>query len=365
MKRAFLALFTVTLLAAVAVAQQTQGPPVLQYEPVPDFFKVPVDRQLGDMVGVGVNSKGHVFMMSRSDISGPAYGHSAGRILEWDRNGNFVREIGRNLYAFAFGHQIRVDRHDNIWVADKGSDMVVKFRPDGQLAMVFGRKAEAYGGGSGYIGPPNRSKPLNQVGRFLGPADIAWDSDDNIYVADGYYNSRIAVFNKDGDWVKSFGEQGSGPGQFRTLHNIAIDGKDRIYVADRANGRIQVFDRNFTYLYEWKLNNIPYTHAMSWFGEMIPFGQPAQGTNNPGAPWALCFTRGPNQHLFVGDGFPGRLYKMTLDGKVVGTYGRSGRLPGQFGWLHGIDCPTENEIYVADENNFRVQKLVLKGAATR
>ena len=83
-----------------------------------------------------------------------------------------------------------------------------------------------------------------------------------------------------------------------------------------------------------------------------------------GAPWALCFTPPPNEYLYVGDGFPGRIYKMTLDGKVLGTYGRSGRQPGQFGWVHGLACPSENELYIADENNFRVQKLVLKKGAT-
>lgn len=369
MKRSLMVVLTVAIFAVSSLVQHAQqGPPELALQPVPDHFKWPVEHQPGDMVGVAVNSKGHVFALSRSGNEGPAYGHRNGRIIEFDANGTFLREIGKGLYAFAQGHNIRVDRYDNIWVADKGSDMVVKFRPDGQLDMVFGRKAEPYGGGNQpgtvpYIGPPDRSQTLHdRIGRFLGPADVAWDSDDNIYIADGYYNARIAVLNREGDWVRQFGERGTGPGEFRTLHNIAIDSKDRIYIADRANGRLQIFDRNFTRLHEWKLNEIPYSHSMDWFGNVIPFtpGATVQGTSNPGAPWGLCITPPPNEYLYVSDGFPGRLYKMSLDGKVLGTYGRSGRGPGQFGWLHGIDCPSENEIYVADENNFRVQKLVAR-----
>ena len=95
------------------------------------------------MTGVAVNSKGYVFALSRGNTTGPAYAAAATQLLEFDRNGKFIREIGKNLYAWSFGHSVRVDREDNIWVTDKGSDMVIKFNPEGRVVMVFGRKQEA------------------------------------------------------------------------------------------------------------------------------------------------------------------------------------------------------------------------------
>src|SRR4029450_5244460 len=96
-----------------------------------------------EVTGVAVNSKGHVFVFSRGNTSGPAYAAAAAQLLEFDQNGKVVREIGKNLYAWSFGHTVRVDREDNIWATDKGSDMVIKFNPQGRVEMVFGRKSEA------------------------------------------------------------------------------------------------------------------------------------------------------------------------------------------------------------------------------
>ena len=121
---------------------------VLAQQPIPfdgniNFLKLPKDLYLGEVTGVAVNSKGHVFVLSRGNTSGPAYAAAAAQLLEFDAKGKFVREIGKNLYAWSFGHTVRVDKDDNIWVTDKGSDMVVKFSPKGQVLMVFGRKQEA------------------------------------------------------------------------------------------------------------------------------------------------------------------------------------------------------------------------------
>src|ERR1700730_7693858 len=115
----------------------------IQYQSVLDFLKLPPDIYLGEAAGVAVNSKGHVFVFSRGNTTGPAYGASAAQLLEFAADGKFLREIGHNLYAWSFAHSVRIDHDDNIWVADKGSDMVVKFNPQGRVVMVFGRKQEA------------------------------------------------------------------------------------------------------------------------------------------------------------------------------------------------------------------------------
>ncbi len=138
-------LFATILTASAALAQEPspQTAPAIPFDSVPDFLKLPPDLFLGEAAGVAVNSKGHVFVFSRGGTSGPAYGAAAAQLLEFDADGKFVREIGRNLYAWSFAHAVRVDKEDNIWAVDKGSDMVIKFNPDGRVMMVFGRKKEA------------------------------------------------------------------------------------------------------------------------------------------------------------------------------------------------------------------------------
>src|SRR5271155_2584042 len=123
-------------LCALAVGQfSAQQPPEIRYTSVPDFLKLPADVYLGEVAGVAVNSKGHVFVFSRGNTTGPAYAASGAQLLEFDASGKFVREIGHNLYAWSYAHSVKIDRQDNIWVADKGSDMIIKFTPDGRVAM--------------------------------------------------------------------------------------------------------------------------------------------------------------------------------------------------------------------------------------
>ena len=113
-----------------AFAQQASVPEI-PYESVPNFLKLPTGMYLGEASGVAVNSKGHVFVFSRGNTTGPAYGAAAAQLLEFDPDGYFYREIGHNLYAWSFAHTVKVDKHDNIWATDKGSDMVIKFNPAG------------------------------------------------------------------------------------------------------------------------------------------------------------------------------------------------------------------------------------------
>ena len=221
------------LLASGAFAQDV---PVIPFEGS-DALKMPKDMYLGEATGVAVNAKGHIFVLSRGNTSGPAYGAAAAQLLEFDARGKFVREIGHNLYAWSYAHAVRVDRDDNVWVADKGSDMVVRFNPQGRITMVFGRKSEA---SEESARPLERAKPPRPPvdGLFRQVTDMTWDSAGNTYISDGYINSRVARYDRDGNWLGTFGEPGSGPGQFSTLHGIVTDQQDRIYVADAFPGRI-------------------------------------------------------------------------------------------------------------------------------
>ncbi|HEV8209421.1 MAG TPA: peptidyl-alpha-hydroxyglycine alpha-amidating lyase family protein [Vicinamibacterales bacterium] len=372
MKR--LAIALIALLGAAPQAQQAV--PEIPFDSVPNFLKLPPDMNLGEASGVAVNSKGDVAVFTRSNSAGgPAYGATASQILLFDKTGKFVREIGKGLYAWSYAHAIRFDKDDNLWAIDKGSDMIVRLNPEGHATMVFGRKKEASDDAEPWerVTPPR--PPVN--GQFRQPTDVAWDTEGNIYISDGYINSRVAKFTKDGDWVASLGEPGGGKlGNLNTPHTISYDAKGFIYVGDRGNRRIQVIDpKTNTFVREIKIDAPVPADAQPWMGAkpdvarlLAADAPPGSATMAPGAPWAICVSA-PNaqgqQFIYSSDAFPGRVYKLTLDGKLLGMLGKSGHQTKQFGWIHEIACPSENEIYVAELLNWRVQKLLLKPAATK
>src|SRR5512140_1388700 len=344
MKRSLFA----SLLVSASLAHAQAPVPNIDFESVPDFLKLPKDTYFGEVTGVAVNSKGHIFVLSRGNTTGPAYAAAAAQLLEFNPDGTFAREIGKNLYAWSFGHSVRVDKDDNVWAVDKGSDMVVK---------VFGRKQEASDEDTAPLKHPKPPLPAED-GRFRQVTDVTWDPQGNIYISDGYINSRVAKADRNGNWLKSWGDRGSQPGQFNTPHNIAADAKGNIYVADRFNRRIQVFDGDGNFLRAITVD-VPFDHnARPAIGNK-PNPDATEGTFAPGAPWTVCITPPPNQVLFTSDAYPGRLYKLSLDGKVLGVLGESGKQLRQFGWIHEIACPSENVVFVAELLNWRVQKLIL------
>lgn len=350
----------ILFLVAASLFGQQSPVPEIRYRSVPDFLKLPPDLYFGEVAGVAVNSKGHVIVFSRGNTTGPAYGASAAQLLEFGADGKFVREIGHNLYAWSYAHTVKVDREDNIWVTDKGSDMVIKFNPEGRVVMVFGRKQEASDDGTGPLKDANPPLPPED-GMFRQVTDIAWDKSNNAYISDGYINSRIAKVDKDGKWLKSWGEPGSKPGQFDTPHSIALDAEGNVYVADRGNRRIQVFDGEGKFLRQITID-VPYDHsARPAIGDKSEQPNP---TRSPGSPWAICITPPPHQVLYSSDAYPGRIYKLSLDGKVLGVFGRSGKQLGEFGWIHELACPSENELYVAGSLNWRAQKLFLASSSS-
>jgi hypothetical protein len=236
--------------------------------------------------------------------------------------------------------------------------MIIKFNPEGRVVMVFGRKKEASDDGAEAWKRVTPPRPAVD-GQFRQPTDVTWDPQGNIYISDGYVNSRVAKFDKGGHWVKSFGEPGSGPGQLNTPHGIAADAQGNIYVADRGNSRIQVFDGDGKVLRQIKVNVPVPPDAMPWMGPKPAPG--TTGTMGAGAPWTVCITPPANgtQYLYMSDAFPGRVYKLTLDGKLLGYFGSAGRMPKEFGWIHELACPSENTLYAGEILNWRVNKLTL------
>jgi DNA-binding beta-propeller fold protein YncE len=353
---------TLIALLANAPAFAQQAVPAIPFDSVPNPLVLPSGWNFGEASGVAVNSKGHVFVFSRGNTNGPAYAAAAAQLLEFDQNGKFIREIGHGLYAWSFAHTVKIDPDDNIWATDKGSDTVVKFTPNGRVAMVFGRKQEASDDGTGPLKHPNPPLPAED-GRFRQVTDIAWDKARNGYISDGYINSRIAKVNKDGDWLMSWGGPGDGPGQMNTPHSIALDAKGLVYVADRGNGRIQVFDGTGNFVRQIVIDvPVPANARMAIGNKPKPDATPSYGTPKtlaPGSPWAICITPPPHQVLYSADAYPGRIYKLALDGTVLGVFGKAGKQLKEFGWVHEIACPSENVLYVAEVLNWRVQKLIL------
>ena len=232
---------------------------------------------------------------------------------------------------------------------DKGANSVIKFDSAGYVTMNLGRRPEGFDEYHHVDG----ADAVPRDGFFAGPSDVTWDTEDNIFVSDGYLNSRIAKYDKHGNWIKSWGSYGSEPGQLNLPHNMQADQEGNIYVADRTNRRIQVFDSEGAFL-RIILLNAPFDKSM----------QPILGDVNPNQPnetqpWALCISNGNPQYLWAADQHPGRIYKIQLDGKIVGMLGTSGKQLGQFNWIHGIDCSQEGVLYIADMNNWRIQKLIL------
>src|SRR5712691_9332442 len=325
-------LFSLFLLAAVPAAAQ-QSVPDIPFDSSADFLKLPPGTNFGEVPGVAVNSKGHVFVFTRSNsANGPAYGAAAAQLLEFGPKG------------------------DNIWAIDKGSDMIIKFNQAGRVVWVFGRRKEAADEGAKPYEHPD--PPLPAVdGLFRQPTDVTWDSEGNIYITDGYVNSRVAKYDKNGDWVKSWGDKGTEPRQFRLPHAIAADRNNNLYVGDRTNRRIQVFDTEGKFLRMFTIDvpPVPGTRAVNG---PTPTGERLAAVI--GQPNSICITPGPNQVLFVGEStFPGRIFKVALDGKVLGVIGRSGRQLKQFSGAHALACPSETEVYAAETSNWRVQKLIL------
>ncbi len=235
MKHLLQALLAATLIAGVPAT--AQDAPEIRFDSVPNALQLPAGLYLGEVGGVATNSRGDIFVYTRTGhptiTIGTArpFAHGGSRLFEFDRNGKFVREIGKDSYGFMFAAQVRVDPNDNIWVVDQMTNMVIKFDPQGRVAMLLGRKAES-------VSVPARAA-LRETARdsqtdlFDRPTDVAWDAAGNIFVADGLGNARIAKFDKDGKFVKSWGKRGTAPGEFANVRSIAVDAQGNVYAARR------------------------------------------------------------------------------------------------------------------------------------
>lgn len=281
---------------AVGVKEVHQA---LPFEPELNFLKLPLGKNMGEVSGIAVNSKGNILVFHRGKQP----------LLEFSNKGEFIRSIGDDL--FIRGHGLKVDKQDNIWTTDREAHVVLKINPQGKVLMVLGR----------WNHPGEESMYFNK------PTDVAFDSKGNIYVTDGYGNSRIVKYDNQGNFLKAWGTKGDAAGQFDLPHTIVVDNEDKVYVGDRENNRIQIFDTEGKLLKIW---------------------------NHIGSPWGLVFQGG---RFFMADGFSNRIVELNQDGKPIAQFGVSGKDSGKFGYAHSLAADKLGNLYVAEILNWRVQKL--------
>ena len=310
----------VVLLGASVLAQRPSDPallvpetaPELDYVVAPTAVTLPAGKTMGATASVAFDANGHLWVLSRGDQA----------FFEFNPDGTFIRSFGDKL--FTRSHGLRIDREGNLWATDVGGHIVMKLTRDGKPLLTIGTKGEA-----GEWNEATGSHKLNQ------PNDVVIAANGDVFVAQGHTpgpdgDARVLKFDKNGKFIKSWGGKGSGPGQFQVAHGIAIDAKDLLWVADRENQRIQVFDQDGKFVREVKYKGLP------------------------------CSLDIGSQFMYMVNGFAGQVLKLDLNGKVLAAMGKPGKGPGEFGEAHMIAVSKKDEIFVADSVNAALVKFVKK-----
>jgi peptidylamidoglycolate lyase len=315
------------MLAAVPTLSAAELPPS-GHHVVHGWPVVPEGQVLGWVVsGVGVDSRGDVFVLHRAGREWPDSGDLDLRpiprptVLVFD-GGTGVLRASWGADRFAMPHGLTVDREDNVWITDVALQQVYKFSHDGRLLLTLGER--------GIAGA--------DAAHFDRPTKVAVAADRSFYVSDGYRNSRVVRFGPDGRFLTQWGTKGAGPGQFDLPHGIALDDGGRVYVADRNNARVQVFDAGGRFLAEWKGDALgrPFDVAVAPDGTIFV----ADGGDLPREP--------PDRSAVV---------HVRADGTVVERFARFGVYDGELYRAHALATAGDGSVYVADANG-RVQKFV-------
>jgi len=296
-------LYTLACGSLVAVLFSQHTPPPLAHKVDPEWPRMPAGWTFQETPGVAVDKREHVFVFHRGEHP----------IIEFDQDGKFLRAWGDGV--FLRPHGLKFDPEGNLWAVDDLGHIVVRLDAAGRVRMVLGRK--------GQLGETHEN--------FNRPTDVAFASTGDFYVSDGYGNSRVVKFTKDGRFVKAWGRKGTGEGEFNLPHTVAVDRRGRVYVGDRENRRMQVFDADGNFLAQWK---------------------------HVGSPWGLFITE--DQSLYMCDGYANRVLKLNLEGQILGSVSGPGKTPGLLDFAHHLAVGPSGAIYVAEIKNWRAQKFAVK-----
>jgi DNA-binding beta-propeller fold protein YncE len=292
------------LLAFPTFAELKSGPP-LPYHAVPNWAQLPDGWNFGECSGVDVDKDDNVWVFNRG----------AHPVIQFDKNGRMLQAWKE--VPVDSSHSIRVGPDGNIWTIDVKAHRVLKSTPNGRVLMMLG----LVGGAAG----DNNTKD-----GFNRPTAVAFAPNGDFFVSDGYVNSRVVKFTAGGDFITQWGQKGTGDGEFNLVHDVALDSAGRVYVADRTNQRVQIFDQNGKFLGKW---------------------------TDIGAPWGLCYVKRENA-LYMCDGVNDRIVKLNTDGQILGVLGSHGKTAGKLDFPHNIAVDGSGAIYVAEIKNWRVQKFV-------
>jgi len=304
------------------------------YEVVHGWPELPRGELLGAVAGVGVSPRGDVFVFRRAGRAWPGSDEldtsaiARPTVLVFDGPTGKLR-ASWGAHQFAMPHGLTVDSDGNVWLTDVALQQVYKYSADGRRLLVLGERGVAG----------------DDSAHFNRPTQVAVARDGSFYVSDGYRNTRVMKFARDGRFLFQWGTKGSGPGQFDLPHGVALDSRGRVYVADRSNSRVQIFDERGHYLSEWKSTALGRPYAIALGANGIAFV--ADGGDQPAAP--------PDRSAMV---------VVRLDGAVIASIGRYGNYDGQFAMAHSIAVGPDGAVYVGDITGGRVQKFVARRRKT-
>ncbi len=296
---------------------------IARFQPHADWAQLPPDYSWPEVAGVATDSQDRVFVFSRCEHP----------VTVFDRDGKFLYSWGEG--DFARPHGITIGPDDSVWCTDDLDHTVRKFTPEGQLLLTLGTSGKPSDTGATSVdfrtieraGPP-----------FHFPTNLAIAPSGEIYITDGYGNARVHKFSADGQWLLSWGQPGDGPGEFRVPHGIAIDRAGTIYVADRENSRIQLFDTSGTFVGQWseiaRPCQITFDQAgRAWIAELGYRAGMWPGTSPPSP-----------------DATGGRVSLFTPQGELVTRFGGGDNptAPGDFFAPHDICVDSRGDVYVAE-----------------
>jgi sugar lactone lactonase YvrE len=289
-----------------------------RYERVPHWPAVPAGWELEHPSDAAANSAGEIYVLSRND-------HHP--VTVWRPDGNFVRSWGEGYFS-AVPHGIVVAPDDTVWIVDRDFHTAARYTPTGEVLQLLGKKLSPSPTCDGRV---VRSRPFNM------PANLAIAASGDVFVADGYGGHKVWRFAPDGTVSLSWGRQGNGPGEFALVHNIAIDSRDRVFVCDDENDRVQIFDQVGSHLAEWKFANpsgICIRDDIVYIAELQPFRDDRLG---PGR---------------------GRVSLWTLDGEFLAAWQGTDNADGDLMLgAHDLCVDAEGSVYVCEGSGRRVSKF--------